>query len=272
MLSEKQKIQRRLRELHHELASLNRKQTPASKMLTKRHEKQIVDLEKRLVRMREKNETATNFIKDRLKTCKGTGKAKGYGCGKDVPMVKYNQANRVYGLGKSCGCYGEWLLGTEEGKKKTRKATLKATRQSRELKQAAMERSQRRSHAKQIQKTQRIINQYVRLRDKGKDCISSGIPYLPDFDAGHCFSVKGYAGLRFDLDNIHGQSINANRFKDGDETNYLLRLEKRIGKERTDALIERAKDYKKNGRKFSVPELIEIQNEIKQKIKLLTKD
>jgi len=117
--------------------------------------------------------------------------------------------------------------------------------------------------------TQLLVNKYVRLRDKGLDCISQCTSYKSDFDAGHCFPLGSYEGLRYDLDNIHGQSIGANRFKEGDHINYLLNLPNRIGQQRTDALIIKAKDYKKNGYKFSKDELIKIQSKIKQLIKEL---
>lgn len=45
------------------------------------------------------------------KPCKGTGIAKGYGCG----VKTYH---RIYGLGKMCGCYSGWLLNTDAGKLK----------------------------------------------------------------------------------------------------------------------------------------------------------
>jgi hypothetical protein len=43
---------------------------------------------------------------------------------------------------------------------------------------------------------QKIFNEFIRLRDKGKPCISCGQPkdYL---QAGHFYSVRMYDGLRF---------------------------------------------------------------------------
>ena len=117
--------------------------------------------------------------------------------------------------------------------------------------------------------TQTLFNTYIRQRDKHKPCISSGIPYKDDFDAGHCFPVGSYEGLRFDYDNVHGQSIGDNRFKEGNHVDYLINLPKRIGLERFKSLVERAEDYKKNGKKFTKVELLELQLEIRQKIKEL---
>lgn len=201
------------------------------------------------------------MIEPKEKPCKGTGLAKGYGCGKPT---KY----RVYGLGKMC-CYADWLLNSENGKIKLEKATLKATKNSRELAEKKLERKARNSLGALIEQTQIIFNKYIRLRDKGKPCISSGIPYKDDFDAGHCFPVSTYAGLRFNEYNVHGQSVQDNRFKSGNQVDYLINLPKRIGEERFDRLLKEAENYKKNGYKFTRQELCQIQEKYKAKIKEL---
>ena len=190
------------------------------------------------------------------KPCKGTGKAKGLGCGKLT-------FHRIYGLGKMCGCYSDWLLNSEQGKIKLAKATLKATKPRLELEQAAKDRCNRSTLSKEIVKTQMLVNAYVRQRDKGKPCISQNIGYLKNFDAGHLYSKNQYSAIRFDLDNIHGQSIYANRYLEGDFDNYLINLETRIGKEKLDALNEKAKQCKREVKKWTIPELKEIQENIK---------
>ena len=119
--------------------------------------------------------------------------------------------------------------------------------------------------------TQLLFNIYIRLRDKGLPCISSNIPYKSDFDAGHCFPVGSYEGLRYDYDNVHGQSIGDNRFNEGNHVDYLINLPKRIGVERFKALVKRAEDYKKYGKKFTRSELIDIQSEVREKITELKK-
>ena len=195
------------------------------------------------------------------KPCKGTGQAKGYGCGKPTK-------HRVYGLGKMC-CYGDWLFNSDVGKAKLQKAINKAQKPRKDLEKAAINKKARTSLGALKEQTQILFNKYIRLRDEGKPCISSNIHYKSDFDAGHCFSVGSYEGLRYDYDNVHGQSIHDNRFKEGNVTDYMLNLPNRIGKERYDALVKKAADYKKNGYKFSRHELLEIQKEVKQKIKEL---
>ena len=138
-----------------------------------------------------------------------------------------------------------------------------------DLKIAEINKKARTSLGALKKQTQLLFNSYIRLRDNGLPCISSGIPYKQDFDAGHCFPVGSYEGLRYDFDNVHAQSIHDNRFKEGNHVDYLLLLPNRIGLERFTKLVERAGEYKKNGYKFTRAELIDIQKEVKRKIKEL---
>jgi len=195
------------------------------------------------------------------KKCKGQGKAISFnGCGK-MTDVKF----RRYGLCTSC--FADFILNTDYGKILLEKATLKATKDRRELEKAEKEKTENDKLSYHLKKTQTLVNKAVRLRDKHKPCISQNIPWQKDFDAGHCYSVKQYSALRFDFDNIHSQSIYANRFKEGDEQNYLMNLPNRIGKERTEALIKRAELSKVYTKKWTRTELVAIQNEAKELIK-----
>lgn len=201
------------------------------------------------------------------KVCKGSGKAIGYkGCGKMVDAKK-----RRYGL--CFNCYPAFLLTTDAGKIIVEKATLKSVsprkKIEKELEEGFKQKKSRSSLSRELEKTQKLFNKYIRERDRGKNCISKDIPWLSSFDAGHLFSVKQYSALRFDYDNVHGQSIQANRFDDGDFDNYLLNLPKRIGKERTEALIKRAEESKKFIKKWTIEELKEIQEQVKIKLKEL---
>ena len=68
------------------------------------------------------------------KKCKGSGKAKGHGCGK---MVKAKF--RKYGLGMECKCYHKWLLNTDVGQSIVAQTTLRATKNRRSLEDAKAE-------------------------------------------------------------------------------------------------------------------------------------
>lgn len=77
---------------------------------------------------------------------------------------------------------------------------------------------------------QQVFNQYIRLRDQGRGCISCGKQLQGKYDAGHYFSVGSYPNLRFHEDNVHGQCVTCNQHKHGNLLEYNLRIEKRIGK------------------------------------------
>lgn len=142
-------------------------------------------------------------------------------------------------------------------------AEAKKAKVKKDLEEADAERKQFKKIGAELEKTQKVVNKYIRERDKYKPCISQNIPWQSDFDAGHCFSVKSYSALRFDLDNIHGQSINGNRFKDGDEQNYLMNLPGRIGEEKTESLKKRALLSKRYDKRWTRTELANIRAEIK---------
>ncbi len=200
-------------------------------------------------------------IKPKVKKCKGTGKAIGYGCGKEVLY-------RKYGLCK-ISCYRKWLMNSEEGQKTLNKSILKATEGSRSLAKAYKEKKDRNKLTEHLNKTKLIVHEMVRLRDKGKPCISCNTPYLSNFQAGHCFAAGKYNSIKFDFDNINGQCEKCNLFLNGNETNYLLNLPKRIGKEKYQELIIKAGIDQKILKKWTREELAEIRKAAKEIIKEL---
>lgn len=203
------------------------------------------------------------MLKPKAKPCKGTHETtKGYGCGKLTPY-------RVYGLGKMCGCYSDWLLNSEAGKLKIQKATLKATKPRRELEKATKEHKQRKGLTTLLKSVRNVCHEYIRKRDEGKPCISCGTAYKSDFDAGHLFKAELDSIVRFDERNIHGQCIQCNRYKEGNIDNYRLNLPHRIGKDAFNELEALASFGKRNGFKWERSKLNEIKNHYKSKIKRL---
>ena len=77
----------------------------------------------------------------------------------------------------------------------------------------------------------KIVNPYIRERDntccKGKSISDNG----RISDAGHYYSVGSSPALRFNCQNIHGQSKSGNMFKSGDLLNYRKGLINRFGVE-----------------------------------------
>lgn len=110
-----------------------------------------------------------------------------------------------------------------------------------------------------------IFNSYIRERDKEKPCISCG--QFKTLQAGHFFPVQGYDALRFDQDNVHGECAGCNCFDEGHLIGYQDNLRIRIGNERLEELKERARDYKKNGYKWTRSELEEMIIIYKNKLK-----
>ena len=189
------------------------------------------------------------MIKTKEKPCKGTGKAKGYGCGK----LTYH---RVYGLGKMC-CYPDWLLNSEQGKIVLYKAQIKATKPRLDLEKAQEERKQNTSLSNLIQSLVNVCHKYIRERDKHKPCISCGANWNEHFQAGHFYKAELYSSLRFDEFNINGQCRICNLHKDGNFQGYRKGFIKRYSLEQLEELETKAREYKHQSFKWDREELKE---------------
>lgn len=116
---------------------------------------------------------------------------------------------------------------------------------------------------KLIDLAQFYVNAYVRKRDQINEygdfkCISCGkIKPKANCDAGHFFSKKNYASVRFDLDNIHGECDYCNGFNHDHLILYQQNLIKKIGQEKFDKLEAMA--YLKNFKhdRFVIMDIIE---------------
>ena len=76
-----------------------------------------------------------------------------------------------------------------------------------------------------LKAAQIVFNNYIRARDKNKNCISCGKQLGKTFHAGHMFSVGAYPNLRFNENNVHGQCIECNLHKHGNVKEYDLSLQ-----------------------------------------------
>lgn len=195
------------------------------------------------------------------KKCKGIGKAKGFkGCGKMTMWRKY---------GLCTSCYADFILNTDVGRVLLEKAQLKASKPRRELEEAEKEMRRDKKLPQVLAQTQTVFNRYIRLRDEGRPCISSGVPWRSNFDAGHLFSVKQYSALRFDERNCHAQSIGENRFNEGNFEDYLLNVKHRIGETAFKELQEKAEQSKRSIHKWDIDHVLEIKKHYQEKIKKL---
>lgn len=204
-------------------------------------------------------------MKVKAKKCKGTGQATNSGCGKEV-------VKRIYGLCEPC--YYDWLLNTEAGRIKLAKSTLQGKRNY-EKKIQSEKKEQRRSlnilkkelksHSEWLNDLQKVFNEYIRLRDKDKPCVSCGTN-APNkqYDAGHYRSVGAHPELRFDENNVHKQCRRCNGYWGGNLIEYRKELINRIGIEE----VERLEGYNPPF-KLTIPEIKEKIKYYKQKTKEL---
>ncbi len=163
-------------------------------------------------------------ISPKKKPCKGINKAKGFkGCGE----VTY--AHR-YGL--CTACFREWLYSTGEGKKVLYKALFKAQAPRKALERAIETHNEQKGLASLLTNVKNTCHTFVKLRDKGKPCISCQTPFKDNFQAGHYYKAELFSTLKFHEDNIHGQCEQCNLRLEGNLNNYELNLPGRIGEER----------------------------------------
>jgi hypothetical protein len=149
------------------------------------------------------------------KKCKGTSKAIGYGCGQ---LNTY----RVYGLGKECKCYQNWLLTSDAGKEQLSKIILKVNEKTkkeheREVRQKRINEKKRLRESLTVWKNelQDEINLIARLIDKDLPCLAKG-KYSNQTHGGHIFSRGSNQTIRYNLHNIHRQSAQSNHFQNED--------------------------------------------------------
>ena len=201
------------------------------------------------------------------KNCKGTGQALGHGCGDLVPVQINGNANRKFGLGKSCKCYTKWLLNSDQGKALLERTTLKVTAPARSLKEHKHQRKLQTSLEYLKVNTRTVCHDYIKLRDKGKPCVSCGQPWNLEHQAGHWKKASDYSNLKFNEFNIHNQCVGCNIGKEGNVQLYGDNITKRISKEQKKEIERMALEYKKVGFKWDRLELNEIREYYKQKIK-----
>lgn len=111
--------------------------------------------------------------------------------------------------------------------------------------------------------TQTTFNKFIRLRDKGKPCISCLNDRPKKVNAGHYYSSGGHKKLTYNENNIHLQCEYCNTFLHGNLIEYRKNLIERIGIERVERLDELAHETKK----YTREELRELNEYYKQKIK-----
>lgn len=123
----------------------------------------------------------------------------------------------------------------------------------------------------------KYFNKFIRLRDCDQygfgRCISSGRPtrWGREFHAGHYIPAGKCEALRFNEDNVHGQSMSDNYFAHGDLSSYRINLVKKIGEDRVKRIEEIYQESKRHTAKLNRFVLIETIETYKAKCKELAK-
>jgi len=155
-------------------------------------------------------------------------------------------------------CNGSCALAvakTKEGQKHTEKAMRKETRERR---------AKVKSKADHLREAQTAFNAFIRKRDELLPCVSCERTEAK-WDAGHYRSVGAARHLRFNEDNCHKQCARpCNQDLSGNILEYRIRLVKRIGQDRVDAL-ENNNDIVR----LTIKEVVEIKRRYKEKLKEL---
>ncbi len=85
-------------------------------------------------------------------------------------------------------------------------------------------------------KVQATFNKYIRLRDKGKPCISCGRLTGCKLNAGHYKSSGSHPALKFEPDNCHLQCEHCNTYSSGNLIKYRINLIDKVGLKRVEWL------------------------------------
>ena len=152
----------------------------------------------------------------------------------------------------------EWTK-SEKGKQFTKKAVRKEIKQRKE---------KLKTRSDYMKEAQIAFNAYIRVRDKGKPCVSCGayeglLKHGGNFDAGHYRSVGSTPHLRFNIFNCHAQCKKCNNHLSGNVIEYRKALCKRYGSEFVELL-----DNRNEIRRFDIPYLKRIKSIFNKKKRL----
>lgn len=201
-------------------------------------------------------------MKPKEKKCKGLGIAQGQGCGDMALFRKYGLCNE---------CLRDFYINTPEGMEKVVKSTLKVSAPRKSLEKAFKTDKETKGIQAALSLTKQVVHEMVRLRDKGRPCVACGCQWNVEFHACHVYAANSYKSIRYHFHNLHGGCINCNIFLNGNETQYLINLPKRIGDKNFKSLKKLAELDAKFNKHWTKHELSEIRKEARLIIKQLEK-
>lgn len=150
------------------------------------------------------------------KTCKNPA------CGISFPPQRLGQAV----CSPKCG-----LAIKDVNQEKARKALAQVERSEIKVRKEKLK-----SRADHLREAQTAFNEWVRLRDADRPCISCGRHHEGQYHAGHFRSVAANPALRYEPDNVWKQCAPCNTHLSGNLVNYRLSLLQMIGADRVDWL------------------------------------
>lgn len=161
------------------------------------------------------------------------------------------QFNRKYCYKDECNdAYFEWLK--DQAIKKAQRKRTQYNKDTETVQQL-------------MKRAQKVFNEYIRLRDKGKPCISCNGKLGAKYDAGHYVSSGSSKALTFDENNVHAQCVACNQHKHGNLISYREGLIERIGI----VWVQHLELRRHDSIKYTRNELQQIITEYKQKVKNL---
>lgn len=115
----------------------------------------------------------------------------------------------------------------------------KDAREKRERKEIKEAKQRIKTKAEWLREAQVAFNAFIRIRDQGKPCISCDKPDNGNHQrhASHFRSVGAASHLRFNVLNVHASCATCNGVKSGNLLEYMKRLPNKIGKDKTDWLL-----------------------------------
>lgn len=197
-----------------------------------------------------------------IKPCKGHGKAKGCGCGKDTDVKK-----RKYGL---CPvCFWDWMQTSVAGQEHYKSRFI--PRVERETKKTIKRKNKEakenlKSVQRLIQEARVPFQKWIRFRDANEGCISCPTTTAKIWHAGHYKKAELFTGLIFNEMNVNKQCEKCNTFLNGNESEYRKGLVKKYGEEIVKQLEESADQLRLY--KWDKEEIRNIKKKYQQKLKL----
>ena len=159
---------------------------------------------------------------------------------------KYRQVHTMVKV--PLGVFCNWGCAIAHGKALVEKKKVKAVRardRAARVKHNA-DKERVKTKAKWLSDLQKIVNEYVRLRDKYEPCAScdKGPSWGGQWQAGHYYSRGHSSSLRFNLNNIHKQCSVCNNRLSANIIEYRPRIINKIGRVNFDYLTAHKSDIR----------------------------